>query len=95
MTTGKQDVYFVFSGGDGSLFNLRWWKLNQIKEDPNYGDVDGNGVINILDVIMMKNIIIEEEYSLNGDIDSSSSVDSDDYKTMAAYFLGKIFSLIA
>ena len=94
MTTGKQDVYFVFSGGAGSLFNLRWWKLNQIKEDPNYGDVDGNGVINILDVIMMKNIIIEEEYSLNGDIDSSSSVDSDDYKTMAAYFLGKIFSLI-
>lgn len=26
---GVHDIYFVFKGGDGNLFNFDWWKLNQ------------------------------------------------------------------
>ena len=25
-TSGKNDVYLVFKGGDGYLFNVNWWK---------------------------------------------------------------------
>ncbi len=27
-TSGVHDLYFVFKGGDGELFNFDWWKLN-------------------------------------------------------------------
>jgi hypothetical protein len=26
--TGIHDVYFVFKGGQGHLFNFNWWKFN-------------------------------------------------------------------
>ena len=28
-TKGVHDVYFVFKGGDGNLFNFDWWKFNK------------------------------------------------------------------
>ncbi|MDP4228418.1 MAG: carbohydrate-binding protein, partial [Bacteroidota bacterium] len=27
--SGIHDVYFLFKGGTGNLFNFDWWKMNQ------------------------------------------------------------------
>jgi len=36
--SGTQDVYFVFTGGSGSLFNFNWWKFYSDKAvDPGVG----------------------------------------------------------
>lgn len=32
--TGAHDLYFVFKGGDGSLLNVQWWKLNGVSLEP-------------------------------------------------------------
>lgn len=92
-TTGVQDVYFVFSGGTGSLFNIRWWKPDIRKAEVRYGDLDNDGAVNIIDVIMLKNTVIEEGYSENGDFDDNFYVDADDIIVMNDYFLGRRSSL--
>lgn len=94
-TKDTQDVYLVFKGGDGYLFNLNWWKPNVPESDIKYGDVDENDTINILDVIMLKNAVLEDDYPDAGDLDGNSAVDSDDVFVMQDYFTGKIKSFPA
>jgi len=53
-TTGKQDVYLVFKGGGGYLYNLNWWKINYIGSQSIRGDVNADGKLSTLDVIMMQ-----------------------------------------
>ena len=88
------DVYFVFSGGEGSLFNINWWKLNTVYSELVYGDVNEDEIINIVDVIMLKNASLEGNYSANGDFNSDYANDKADISNMIYYFLGKIADLI-
>lgn len=93
-TSGMHDVYFVFSGGEGSLFNINWWKLNTVYSELVYGDVNEDEIINIVDVIMLKNASLEGNYSANGDFNSDYANDKADISNMIYYFLGKIADLI-
>lgn len=88
-TSGKHALYFVFSGGEGSLLNVRWWKINTEVLPVVYGDADRSGCINIIDMIMLKNSVLEGNLSEECDLDGSCTVDSDDVFVMQDYLFGK------
>ncbi len=62
-TKGLNNLYFVFTGGEGSLFNIRWWKLNYNQNAALEGDVDSNGVVNAMDIVHMKKYLVGAEYN--------------------------------
>ncbi|MDO5558439.1 MAG: carbohydrate-binding protein [Oscillospiraceae bacterium] len=72
-TTGIQDVYFVFKGGEGSLLNMRWWKPNIIQNTKLAGDVDANGSVNASDFIALRQFLLGTDdkenygYDVNND----------------------------
>ena len=44
----------MYKGGGGYLYNLNWWKINYIGSQPIRGDVNADGKLSSLDVIMMQ-----------------------------------------
>lgn len=72
-TTGVNDVYLVFKGGSGYLFNVNWWSINYDNEnDPLSGDCNLDGNVNVADVIMLQKWLVCADNELtcwkNGDI---------------------------
>lgn len=54
-TTDVHDVYFVFKGGEGYLFNLNWFSINYPYEnDDLMGDCNLDGTVSIADVVMLQ-----------------------------------------
>jgi arabinoxylan arabinofuranohydrolase len=60
--TGVHDVFLKFTGGSDYLFNLSWWKFNQTLNIPTNtpttkpiltGDINGDGIVNMSDVILL------------------------------------------
>ncbi len=59
------------------------YKLPQLAPDGNYcpsgvvinGDVNGDGVVNILDVVAAVNIVLSGEYQISVDLNGDGSVD--------------------
>lgn len=97
-TAGVKDVYLVFSGGESFLFNLNWWEPvvpGGISSEPVFGDTNGDGEINIVDVIMLKNAVLEDQYVENGDFDDNLLNDEEDFTSIISFFLGKITSFFS
>ena len=64
-TTGVHDVYFVFKGGEGYLYNLNWWNLNYLYEnDPVLGDCNLDGKVTVADVIMLQKWLLCQSHEL-------------------------------
>ena len=64
-TTDVHDVYFVFKGGDGYLFNLNWISINYPYEnDDLLGDCNLDGVVNVADAVMLQKWLICESDKL-------------------------------
>lgn len=53
-TSGVNDVYLVFKGGDGYLFNLNWFCI----KDDVIGDCNADGKFTIADVVMLQRWIL-------------------------------------
>lgn len=54
-TSGTNDVYLVFKGGDGYLFNLNWWSIKYLNEDdPVLGDCNLDGKFDVADVVILQ-----------------------------------------
>ena len=49
-TSGVNDVYLVFKGGDGYLFNLNWFCIN----NDVIGDCNADGEFNITDIVTLQ-----------------------------------------
>ncbi|MGN0606992.1 MAG: carbohydrate-binding protein, partial [Oscillospiraceae bacterium] len=65
-TTGVNDVYLVFKGGSGYLFNINWWSINYNNEnDPLLGDCNLDGKVDVIDAVMLKRWLIGKSNELS------------------------------
>ena len=54
-TTGVNDVYFIFKGESGYLYNLNWFAIDYPYENDNLsGDCNLDGFVNITDAVMLQ-----------------------------------------
>ncbi len=66
-TTGINDVYFVFKGASGYLYNINWWSINYLYEnDPILGDCNIDGKVNVSDVVMLQKWLLYDISELIG-----------------------------
>lgn len=67
--SGVNDIYLVFKGGSGYLFNVNWWKINYIKENGKIsGDVNCDGQVLLNDaVLILQYLGNPDQYQLTGD----------------------------
>jgi len=99
---GKHDLYLVFTGGGGYLFNIDWFVFtggtveNPVPEVI-YGDVNGDGDFNSIDYGYLKMYLlgqIKEFPSKDGmiaaDVNGDGTVNSIDYAYMKMRLLGQI-----
>ncbi|MCQ2408293.1 MAG: carbohydrate-binding protein [Oscillospiraceae bacterium] len=61
-TTGMQDVYLVFKGGNGYLYNLNWFSVNTPDEEDSFlmGDVTADGTFDLLDVVTLQRWLLHD-----------------------------------
>lgn len=82
-TTDVHDVYFVFKGGDGYLYNLNWFSINYPYEnDDLLGDCNLDGAVNIADAVMLQKWLLGKSNALtcwrHADINMDNVIDSID-----------------
>ena len=89
-TSGKNDVYFVFKGGDGYLFNINWWKPDKPSEPIVYGDLDGDGEVDVIDLILMRKAVEngDTERFEAADLNCDGVIDSEDLIYHSEYLHG-------
>ncbi len=89
-TSGRNDVYFVFKGGDGYLFNINWWKPDKPSEPIVYGDLDGDGEVDVFDLILMRKAVEngDTERFEAADLNCDGVIDSDDLTYHSEYLHG-------
>jgi len=66
---GVHDLYFVFKGGSGYLFNIDWWKFTPANPDPTptpmpdkrLGDLNNDGKVNSTDFQLLKMHVLRQE----------------------------------
>ena len=98
-TSGKHDVYFIFKGGEGYLFNLNWWSPDvpggSEDDDVIYGDLTGDGIVNSYDNILIRRAAQTGEFDnfeaadLNGD----GAIDGKDVQIHSDFLLGRTKTL--
>lgn len=91
-TTGKHDVYLVFTGEEGYLFNINWWKPNTPDEEYILGDLNGDGAVDIYDLTQMRKAALEgdAERFEAADINGDETIDSDDLTLLKRFIMGEI-----
>jgi hypothetical protein len=79
-TTGKHDVYFVFTGGEGYLFNVNWWRPNKPAQEYIYGDANIDGEIDMSDVVLiMQALANPNRYGVDGTDDGHITEEGFEY----------------
>ena len=75
-TSGVHDLYFVFTGDEGYLYNLNWWKLNAVEVPPVLGDLNGDDMVDIFDLALLKKAVLtgETDYFRNADVDGDGEL---------------------
>jgi len=78
-----------------AIVNDPQYKLPQLAPDGNYcpsesiqGDVNGDGVVNILDIIATVNIVLGGEFNNSADLNSDGNVDILDVILIVNIILG-------
>ena len=94
-TAGKHDLYMVFKGGEGYLFNVASFRLiipNGDTTDFIAGDLDGNGVIDVRDLALLKQACLANQIdNLDpADLNGNLELDAEDIMLHRDYLLGKI-----
>ncbi|MCR4644416.1 MAG: carbohydrate-binding protein [Oscillospiraceae bacterium] len=75
-TSGVHDLYFIFTGDEGYLYNLNWWKLNAVEVPPVLGDLNGDDTVDIFDLALLKKAVLtgETDYFRNADVDGDGEL---------------------
>lgn len=89
---GTHDLYFVFKGGEGYLFNLAWWKLNYAETAFIYGDLNGDGAVDARDLTLLKAAVLADEIDdlRPADLNGNGALDGEDVTLHMQYLLGTI-----
>ena len=93
-TTGVNDVYFVFKGGEGYLFNLNWFSVNYPYENDNLpGDCNLDGTVSVADVVMLQKWLLGSSDQLtcwrNADMNKDHTIDVFDLSLLKRMLLAK------
>ena len=89
-TSGVNDVYLVFKGGEGYLFNLNWFCVNNTV----IGDCNADGKFNIADIVtLQKWILAVPDVKLNdwqaADLCEDGKIDAFDLCMMRSLLISK------
>ena len=91
-TSGKHDLYFVFTGGEGYLFNINWWRTDSPSEECIIGDINKDGIIDVYDLCSMKKAAANgwsDNFSA-ADINHDDAVNDIDLDLLRKYIMGEI-----
>lgn len=91
---GSHDLYFVFRGGEGYLYNLNWWRLNVAEIPFTLGDVDNDGHIDSFDLALLREAVSDGDMDdiRASDIDGNGEIDNNDVHLLSEFILGNITS---
>ncbi|WP_028518148.1 carbohydrate-binding protein [Ruminococcus flavefaciens] len=95
-TSGKHDVYLVFTGGESYLFNINWWKPNTPAEEYIPGDLNGDGIVDVFDLCSMRNAAVDgdTERFEAADINGDSVINEDDLVLLKKFLSGEIMAFV-
>lgn len=95
--TGTHDMYLVFKGGDGYLFNVSWWKLNFAERTYMLGDLNDDGQIDARDLSLLQRAVRTGEIGFlpPADLNGNGELDSEDVTLHRDFLLGSIQSFPA
>lgn len=90
-TDGKHNVYFVFIGGEGYLYNVNWWRTDKQIEKYAIGDLNGDGKVDIYDLCKMKAAILSGEADNFGaaDVNGDDAINSADLVLLKKFIMGE------
>lgn len=99
--SGKHDLYVKFTGNDGFLMNLDWFKFaKDTTEKTIVGDLNGDKSIDATDYALLKMYLLGsiDKFSVdNGDVaadlNGDGTIDALDFATFKQYLLGSITQL--
>ncbi|MBR5682820.1 MAG: CotH kinase family protein [Ruminococcus sp.] len=93
-TNGKHDVYFVFTGGEGYLYNVNWWRTDKAVSKYAIGDLNEDGKVDIYDLCSMKKAVLTGEADNFGaaDINDDDAINSADLVLLKRFIMGDIKS---
>ena len=95
----QRDIFFLYADGSyGVHFNITSWDydnicntiLEMLPEDTLQGDSNGDGVINVLDIVIMVNIVLgNEPYNPIADMNGDNIVNVLDIVILVGIILGE------
>ena len=93
-TSGKHNVYLVFTGEEGYLFNINWWRPNTPAAAVIIGDLNGDRVVDIYDLAQMRNAAMQDdaECFAAADINGDDVIDGEDLILLKKFIMGEIKS---
>ncbi len=86
--SGTHDLYLVFRGGSGYLFNIAWWKLNYAEKQIHYGDLNHDDKIDAKDLTLLKRAAMSDAYIAEGDLNDDGTLDDADAALHRDYLFG-------
>ncbi len=96
-TSGVNDVYLVFKGGDGYLFNLDWWNVSTSGDNTLLGDANCDDTVTMADAVAILQYLansskypISEQGKINGDVDGEAGITAFDALMIQKYDAGVI-----
>ena len=93
----QRDLFFLDAAGNYATdFNITNWNYNQVyntildllPEDALMGDTNGDGILNVLDVVAMVNLVLSGGYDEIADLNSDGTLNVLDVVLLVGIILG-------